>query len=424
MRIIENKTVKEKAYFEELENGLKIIIIPKENTNKKMAIIGTKFGSIDNHFIKPKTKEEVTIPDGVAHFLEHKMFEQADGTNSLDTLTVIGAEANAYTTNDHTAYYFETIDNFEPAFKELLNYVFHPYYTDENVEKEKGIIAQEIKMYDDDPISKVFLNALQCMYNVCPVRIDVAGTVESINKITKDTLYNCYNTFYHPSNMVLAVCGNFTPEYVLDLIKNNMENFEKQEKIERIYPVEKEEVLKQKKEEEMEVSIPAFVIGIKDKVEETDIIKKELMLNIILNCIFDENSELFKELYENGLIITEPDLEYEYSDLYSHMMIFSSSKDPEKVFTKFKEEVNKLIKEGISEKTFNRTKNKIYGRLVTSYNSSVQIARIFMRDYLNNIITFDYIEKWKEINLDEVNEMLKNKFKDEKMVLSVIKPKK
>ncbi len=424
MRIIENKTVKEKAYFEELENGLKIIIIPKENTNKKMAIIGTKFGSIDNHFIKPKTKEEVTIPDGVAHFLEHKMFEQADGTNSLDTLTVIGAEANAYTTNDHTAYYFETIDNFEPAFKELLNYVFHPYYTDENVEKEKGIIAQEIKMYDDDPISKVFLNALQCMYNVCPVRIDVAGTVESINKITKDTLYNCYNTFYHPSNMVLAVCGNFTPEYVLDLIKNNMENFEKQEKIERIYPVEKEEVLKQKKEEEMEVSIPAFVIGIKDKVEETDIIKKELMLNIILNCIFDENSELFKELYENGLIISEPDLEYEYSDLYSHMMIFSSSKDPEKVFTKFKEEVNKLIKEGISEKTFNRTKNKIYGRLVTSYNSSAQIARIFMRDYLNNIMTFDYIEKWKEINLNEVNEMLKNKFKDEKMVLSVIKPKK
>ena len=424
MRIIENKTVKEKAYFEELDNGLKIIIIPKENTNKKMAIIGTKFGSIDNHFIKPKTKEEVTIPDGVAHFLEHKMFEQADGTNSLDTLTVIGAEANAYTTNDHTAYYFETIDNFEPAFKELLNYVFHPYYTDENVEKEKGIIAQEIKMYDDDPISKVFLNALQCMYNVCPVRIDVAGTVESINKITKDTLYNCYNTFYHPSNMVLAVCGNFTPEYVLDLIKNNMENFEKQEKIERIYPVEKEEVLKQKKEEEMEVSIPAFVIGIKDKVEETDIIKKELMLNIILNCIFDENSELFKELYENGLIISEPDLEYEYSDLYSHMMIFSSSKDPEKVFTKFKEEVNKLIKEGISEKTFNRTKNKIYGRLVTSYNSSAQIARIFMRDYLNNIMTFDYIEKWKEINLNEVNEMLKNKFKEKKMVLSVIKPKK
>ena len=424
MKIIENKTVKEKAYFEELDNGLKIIIIPKENTNKKMAIIGTKFGSIDNHFINPKTKEEETIPDGVAHFLEHKMFEQADGTNSLDTLTALGVEANAYTTNDHTAYYFETIDNFEPAFKELLNYVFHPYYTDENVEKEKGIIAQEIKMYADDPISKVFLNALQCMYNICPVRIDVAGTVDSINKITKDTLYDCYNTFYHPSNMILAVCGNLEPEYILNLIKDNMKYYDKQEKIERIYPVEKEEILQKEKEEEMEVSIPAFVIGIKDKVEETDIVKKELILNIILNCNFDENSRLFKDLYEKGLIISEPDLEYEYSDIYSHMMIFSSSKDPEIVYAKFKEEVKKLIREGISENTFTRTKNKIYGRLVTSYNSSAQIARIFMRDYLNNIITFDYIEKWKEISLDEVNKMLKNKFKEEKMVLSVIKPKK
>lgn len=423
MKIIENNTVKEKAYFEELENGLKVIIIPKKNTNKKMAIIGTKFGSIDNHFIKPKTKQEVTIPDGVAHFLEHKMFEQADGTNSLDTLTALGVEANAYTTNDHTAYYFETIDNFEPAFKELLNYVFHPYYTDENVEKEKGIIAQEIKMYDDDPISKVFLNALQCMYNVCPVRIDVAGTVESINKINKDILYDCYNTFYHPSNMVLSVCGDFEPEYIINLIKENMEKMDKQDRIDRIYPEEKQEICEKLKEEKMEVSIPTFVIGIKDEVEDMDIVRKELLLNIILNCIFDENSKLFKELYEEGLILSEPDLEYEYSNIYSHMMIFSPSKKPKKVYEKFKQEVSRLINEGIDEKTFNRTKNKIYGRLITSYNDASQIAKAFMRDYMNNIVSFDDIEKWKEINVNDANEMLRNKFKEDKMILSVIEPK-
>ena len=423
MKIIENNTVKEKAYFEELENGLKVIIIPKKNTNKKMAIIGTKFGSIDNHFIKPKTKQEVTIPDGVAHFLEHKMFEQADGTNSLDTLTALGVEANAYTTNDHTAYYFETIDNFEPAFKELLNYVFHPYYTDENVEKEKGIIAQEIKMYDDDPISKVFLNALQCMYNACPVRIDVAGTVESINKINKDILYDCYNTFYHPSNMVLSVCGDFEPEYIINLIKENMEKMDKQDRIDRIYPEENPEICEKFKEEKMEVSIPTFVIGIKDEVEDTDIVRKELLLNIILNCIFDENSKLFKELYEEGLILSEPDLEYEYSNIYSHMTIFSPSKEPKKVYEKFKQEVSRLINEGIDEKTFNRTKNKIYGRLITSYNDASQIARAFMRDYMNNIVSFDDIEKWKEINVNDANEMLRNKFKEDKMILSVIEPK-
>lgn len=423
MKIIENKTVKEKAYFEELENGLKVIIIPKKDTNKKMAIIGTKFGSIDNHFINPKTKKEEKIPDGVAHFLEHKMFEQEDGTNSLDTLTALGVEANAYTTNDHTAYYFETIENFEPAFKELLNYVYHPYYTDQNVEKEKGIIEQEIKMYDDDPISKVFLNALKCMYSVCPVRIDVAGTVESIRKINKDILYDCYNTFYHPSNMILAVCGDFEPDYIINFVKENMKEYQSQDKINRIYPEEKPEICKKEIEEKMEVSIPAFVIGIKDDVEATDIVKKELILNIILNCIFDENSKLFKELYEEGLLISEPGLEYEYSDIYSHMTIFASSKNPKEVFKRFKEEVKQIIKTGIDEKTFIRTKNKIYGRLVTSYNSAPQIARIFMRDYLNNIITFDYVEKWKEITIEDVNTILRDKFDEERMILSVVSQK-
>ena len=323
MQIIENKIIKEKLYIEELENGLKVMFIPKKDTNKKMAIIGTKFGSIDNYFINPKTKKEVIIPDGVAHFLEHKMFEQADGTNSLDTLTSMGVEANAYTTNDHTAYYFEAIDNFEPAFKELLNYVFNPYYTDENVEKEKGIIAQEIKMYDDDAISKVFLNALECMYEKCPVRLDVAGTVESINKINKEILYDCYNTFYNPSNMILSISGNFEPDYIFNLIKNNLKNNEKQEKIQRIYPAEPEQIYSKYKEEKMDVSIPAFVIGIKDKVEKENIVKKELILNILLNYLLDENSDLYKELYDEGLLISEPDLEYEYSNIYSHMMIFA-----------------------------------------------------------------------------------------------------
>ena len=242
MQIIENNIIKEKLYLEELENGLKVMIIPKKGTNKKMAIIGIKFGSIDNHFINPKTKEEVKIPDGVAHFLEHKMFEQADGTNSLDTLTAMGVEANAYTTNDHTAYYFEAVDNFEPAFKELLNYVFNPYYTDQNVEKEKGIIDQEIRMYDDDAISKVFYNALECMYEKCPVRIDVAGTVETVEKINKDILYDCYNTFYNPSNMILSVCGDFEPDYIINLIKTNMKKIEKLDKIVRIYPEEPEKI--------------------------------------------------------------------------------------------------------------------------------------------------------------------------------------
>ena len=190
MKIIESLKIKEKAYVETLENGLKIIIVPKKNTNKKYIIWGVHFGSIDNHFIMPGTGEEVYIPDGVAHFLEHKMFEQQNGTNSLDTLMALGLDANAYTTNDHTAYLFECTDNFYEGLDELMDYLQNPYFTDENVEKEKGIIGQEIKMYEDDPGWQLYMNALDCMYKDNPIKIDIAGTVESISKITPEILFD------------------------------------------------------------------------------------------------------------------------------------------------------------------------------------------------------------------------------------------
>ena len=235
MKLIESTKIKEKAYIEKLDNGLTIIIIPKENVKKKYAIWGTHFGSIDNRFIMPKTGEEVFAPDGVAHFLEHKMFEQKNGRNSLDTLMALGVDANAYTTNDHTAYLFEATNNFYEALDELMDYVQNPYFTDENVEKEKGIIGQEIGMYDDDPGWQLYMNALDCMYKENAVKIDIAGTVESISKIDKDVLYKCYNTFYNTSNMVMVVCGDFVPEEILEEINKRMIAKESQGNIKRIY---------------------------------------------------------------------------------------------------------------------------------------------------------------------------------------------
>ena len=189
MKLEESLYIKEKAYIEKLENGLTIIIVPKENIKKKYVIWGTHFGSIDNRFIVLQTQEEVSVPDGVAHFLEHKMFEQENGVNSLDALMALGVDANAYTTNNHTAYLFETTNNFYPALDELMDYVQHPYFTDENVEKEKGIIGQEISMYDDSPDWSVYINALKAMYSKNPVRIDIAGTQGTISKIDKDILF-------------------------------------------------------------------------------------------------------------------------------------------------------------------------------------------------------------------------------------------
>lgn len=425
MKIIESTKIKEKAYFEKLENGLNIIIIPKENTNKKYVIWGTNFGSIDNRFIMPGSNEEVFIPDGVAHFLEHKMFEQPNGTNSLDTLMALGLEANAYTTNDHTAYLFEcSSDKFYEGLDELMDYVQSPYFTDENVEKEKGIIGQEIMMYDDDPGFKLYLNTMDCLYHKNAVKLDIAGTIESIRKIDPDVLYKCYNTFYHPSNMTLVVCGNFKPEELIEEIKKRLKHKENQGEIKRIYEVEEDSINRKIKETNMEVSVPIFMIGYKDKLPNSEeIVKKHIAIEVILNMLIGKSSELYKELYNNGDLLAEPDLDYEFSKQYAHVLISGQSKNPQVIYERFKTEVEKFKRNGLNEEHFERIKRKIYGDYVTEYNSVGDIARMFLSDSFKGINSFDYIEKYNTVTREYVEQVLREVFDEEKMVLSVVRPK-
>ena len=304
MQVIENLKVKEKMYIEKLENGLTVIILPRESTKKKYIMWGVNFGSIDNHFINPNNNQEIKIPDGVAHFLEHKMFEQPDGTNSLDTLSSLGVDANAYTTNDYTTYLFECTDNFYEALDELMDYVQHPYYTDENVEKEKGIIAQEINMYDDSPNWKVYMNAMECLYKVNPVKIDIAGSIESIQPITKEMLYNCYNTFYTPSNMLMVVTGNFEPDKLLREIKKRIINNENKGKINRIYPKELEKDKNFAEAQKIINKTNEINIIIKEK-RKTDLINQENIQHQKLKDIRDNHITSLKKEYEKGKIENE-----------------------------------------------------------------------------------------------------------------------
>lgn len=427
MKIIESSKIKEKAYIEKLENGLTVIIIPKKNANKKYVIWGTHFGSIDNRFIMPKTGEEVFIPDGVAHFLEHKMFEQENGTNSLDTLMALGIDANAYTTNDHTAYLFECSNNFYEGLTELMNYVQNPYFTDENVEKEKGIIGQEIRMYDDDPGWQLYMNALDCMYKENPIKIDIAGTVESISEITPDVLYKCYNTFYNPSNMVMVICGDFEPEKLLEEVKKRIVVKEVQGEIKRIYPKREDKIHMPYKEMKMEVSKPIFAICYKDnenlKENREQIIRKHIAIEILLNMIIGKSSELYKELYEEGDLLAEPDLDYEFSDEYAHIMISGQSKNPQKIQDKIRKVVQEYKEKGLEINHFERIKKKIYGDYVVEYNRVGDIARMFLNDTIKQINSFDYIEEYSEVTKEYTEEVLKNVFKEENMILSVIKCK-
>ena len=423
MQIIENLQVKEKLYIEKLENGLTVMIIPKTGIRKKYVMWATHYGSIDNKFVIPGEEKATEVPDGIAHFLEHKMFEQENGTNSLDVLTALGVNANAYTTTNYTTYLFEATDNFYKALDELMDYVQHPYFTDENVEKEKGIIAQEINMYNDYPDWEVYMNALKCMYKNNPIIIDIAGTVESIQKIDKDILYKCYNTFYNPSNMLMCFCGDFNPEDLIKEVKNRLVEKKPQGEIKRIYQEEPANIVEKRKEQTMEVSMPLFVVGIKDKLEKENIVKKHIAIEILLNMLIGKSSDLYKDLYQEELLISEPFVEYEFGEDYAHVAISGVSKDPDKILEKLLEQINKMKKEGIKEEDFNRIRNMLYGNAVKEFNSVSDIARMFVTDYFKGINSFDYLETYKQITMEYAKQVLEDTFKDENTVISIIKGK-
>ncbi len=422
MQVIENLKVKEKAYIEKLKNGLTIIIVPKAGIRKKYVIFGTHYGSNDSKFIVPGENEITEVPKGVAHFLEHKMFEQENGRNSLDVLSSLGVNANAYTTNTHTAYLYECTDNFYEALDEFMDYVQHPYFTDENVEKEKGIIGQEIMMYDDYPEWKVYLNALEAMYHNNPVKLDITGTIETISHIDKEILYKCYNTFYNPSNMCLVVCGDFVPEEILKEIEKRLINKNPSGEIKRIYEEEDESIVKPNIEVKMDVSIPLFTMGIKCKpANQTQKVKKDIAISILLNMIIGESSTLYQDLYKSGILLNSPSYEFDFTNEYAHILISGSSRNPQEFYNKLNEEIKNLKTNGLDEENFERIKKKLYGEYIKEYNDISDIARMFLNDFMNGINSFEYLEEITSIDINYLEQVLKNDFDTEKMVFSVIK---
>lgn len=423
LKVIENTKVREKIYIEKLENGLTVMIIPKKGIQKKYAIWGTHYGSNNSKFIVPGEDKVTVVPDGVAHFLEHKMFEQENGTNSLDVLSALGVNANAYTTNDHTAYLFESTAHFQEAFDELADYIQHPYFTDENVEKEKGIIGQEIMMYDDEPSWAVYMNAIKAMYAKNPVRIDIAGTIETIHHIDKEILYKCYKTFYHPSNMALVLCGDFDPEEIIEYVKTKQVIQNPQGDIQRIYEEEPKEICQKEIVTKMEVSIPSFILAYKDQVDEKHLVKKHLAVEILLQLMIGKSSELYKKLYQEGLLLQEPEMAYEFTDSYAYAMIGGASQNPKKVQDEWNQAVARFRQTGFQEEDVERIKRMLYGEYVKEFNDVSNIARMFLADYFKGIQSFDYLEEIQTIHQDYLMQILREVFQEEKEVISIVEPK-
>lgn len=404
-------------------SGLTVYFMKKREKAKKAAMIAAKFGSINYTFTAPDGRK-VTVPNGTAHFLEHKLFEGETG-NAFDFYAKTGAKANAYTSNDKTAYYFVCSDRFEENLDTLLSFVTHPYLTVENVEKEKGIIAQEIKMYEDEPGWQGYFTMVQGLYQDHPIRRDIAGTVEDIYSLTPEILMDCYRTFYHPSNLVLSVVGDVEKEAVLAKLD---QYFAKGSALSvGTMPIEEpEEAGKRYLEKTMLVSKPIFHLGFKDNDTDVcgfDLSKKEMEVEILLEYLFGKSSPFYKELYEKGIINSEFDCWYDLSDYFSFCVINGESEEPKAVEEAAFRFIRQLKTDGVEEKRFRAIRNGLYGALVMETDQAYSMANRMVGNYLNGAETFDAIEALQKITPEDLVQRAEKIFDEKRSCLSVINPK-
>ncbi len=425
IKIYENEKIREKLYYKKMKSGLKVYFMPKEGYTKQYAIFATDYGSIDNVFTPIGEKETVEVPEGIAHFLEHKLFEEPE-QNIFDKFSRLGANVNAYTNFTQTAYLFSSTENFYENLALLVEFVQHPYFTDENVEKEKGIIAQEINMYRDNPNWRVFFNCLGAMYNENPVKIDIAGTVESIQNINKELLYKCYNTFYSPTNMVIFIVGDLSFDEIIKVIdESEKKDYKEVEKINRVFPEEPKEVREKFIEESMMTSSPLFYIGFKDtdnELEGEKRVRKNFITNFILDMLFGSSSVFYNDMYEEGLIDSSFGAYYTGKKSYGHSLIVGESKDPKEVYNRIMLLFEKEITSILLEEDFNRIKKKSMGEFLMGLNSVEFIANTFISLYFDDFLLIDYLDILESIKYKDIVERFNNHFTKDNSVLSIINP--
>ncbi|MCX7715499.1 MAG: insulinase family protein [Clostridia bacterium] len=422
----ENKITEEQIYFGTHESGLNIYIMPKRGYKKTYAVFATKYGSVDSKFIVPGEDTVTEVPDGIAHFLEHKMFDQPDGSNVFDRFAKYGGNANAFTSFNMTAYLFSATSNVYNNLETLLNYVQSPYFTDESVQKEQGIIGQEIRMYDDNANWKVFFNFLGCLYQKNPVKLEIAGTIDSISKIDSKLLYRCYNTFYNLSNMTLFVIGDIDVEETLKVIESNiLKNEPFKEEIKRIYPEEPKEIAKAYVEQKLSVAMPIFMMGFKDTdtgYNGNRLLKKNIEMSILIEMLFGRGSEVYKELYEQGLINERFDAEYNMQPDYAYTAIEGESNDPQKVYDIILKKIRSVREKGLSKDDFERIKKVVWGDYIRTHNDVEDYAHSFLSLIFMDVDYFDYYDVYKAVTFEDVAKRFDAHFDEKNAVLSVINP--
>ena len=416
--------LREKYTYIEHASGLSIYVFPKKMTNT-YALFATKYGSMNTHF--SVGEKRVVAPEGIAHFLEHKLFEAPDGSDAFARFSAIGADSNAYTDYDKTAYLFSCTENVEDALTELLTFVTEPHFTEKSVARERGIIGEEIHEDEDSPWEKAYLGLVNSLYHKNPVRNNVLGTQKTISKITPELLYECYNAFYRLDNMALIVCGNVTPETVLAVADRTLpDTREEKEPVLRIFPEEPETVLHTRAEARMQVAKPIFYIGIKDAIipsDPTARLRRDLSVALLNEILFSQAGAFYAQLFEGGLV--SPSFSFGYSSdnaQFAFTCISGESKDPEAVYNALMEYLATVWKTGLSDEDFERCRRVMYADEVRAYDSTEEIANRLLSFVFDGSQIFDVPEVLQSIQKEELEELLHTLYQPKNFAMSVVRP--
>lgn len=411
----------ESVYQETLPNGLQIFVVPKPGYTKKYAFFATRYGGMDTRF--QLNGAWLDTPAGIAHYLEHKMFDTKEG-NALQELAKNGAEPNAFTANAMTGYYFDSTEHFEENLEILLSFVSIPYFTEESVAKEQGIIGQEIRMIEDNPDWQIYTRMLQALYSKSPARTSIAGTVESISHITAETLYDCHKAFYTPSNMVLAVVGDVDPQSLVDLAQRVLP-CESGPVIPRDYGDEPDAVAERETSCAMEVSCPQFLAGFKCRPAQDgeEYMRLALIGDIACDILLGDSSPLYLRLYDEGLINTSFGGSFEMMPGIAYLYAGGDSKDARAVTREIQKEAERLVREGIDEAFYQRIKKAAFGANLRGLNSFENIAVSLSEGYFHGYDPFVFPQVFDSIRKEDITAFLKENILAERMVLSEIVPK-
>jgi len=405
-------------------SGLLVYVFPKKLTTS-YAMLATRYGSVNNAFRLSDEARVTEVPDGIAHFLEHKLFENEDGSDSFERFAALGADANAYTSYDRTAYLFSCTENFDACLEELLRFVTHPHFTNASVAKEQGIIAQEIREYDDSPWERCFQNLLEAMYQNHPIRNNICGSVESIAQITPEMLDRCHRVFYRPSNMVLAVCGDLDTDAVMRVVDRSMPTTADSDAITRVFPTEPAEVGTAYVEAEMPISKPIFSIGIKDPSVPTDPVarfRRDVTLALLDDVLFSRAGEFYSALFEEGVITPNFASGYSCAEGFGFHCISGESDTPEVVLERLRAHIARMCEAGIPEEDFERCRRVMYADELRAFDSTEEIASRIVAYTLDGVELFSYLPTLQQIKREEAESLLREMLRDELFTLSVIRP--